>query len=51
VIYRALWYNIHALKTLRFIPLTFLAGIHGFPMFITYLLVIGAIAGTIRFFR
>jgi len=28
------------MKTLRFVPLTFVAGVHGFPMFISYFAVV-----------
>jgi hypothetical protein len=39
------------MKSLRFIPLTFIAGIHGFPMFVSYLAVVVAVVGISRWFR
>lgn len=31
------WYKGWSMKTLRFLPLTFIAGAHGFPIFVSYL--------------
>lgn len=39
------------MKSLRFIPLTFIAGAHGFPMFISYLAFVGAVFGISKIFR
>lgn len=38
-------------KSLRFIPLTFVAGVHGFPMFVSYLAVVIAVVGIARLVR
>jgi hypothetical protein len=39
------------MKTLRFVPLAFIAGVHGFPMFVSYLAVVVTILQVARFFR
>ena len=36
------------MRTLRFLPLTFLVGIHGFVMFVPYLLLCLALQATLR---
>jgi hypothetical protein len=47
----AKWYKPDDMKSLRFIPLTFIAGVHGFPMFVSYLAVVMAVMQVSRFFR
>jgi hypothetical protein len=42
---------VRLVKSLRFIPLTFIAGVHGFPMFVSYLAVVIAILGVSRLIR
>ena len=32
-----MWYKPRSVKTLRFMPLAFIAGAHGFPLFVSYL--------------
>jgi len=39
------------MKTLRFLPLAFIAGAHGFPMFVSYLMVLAAVVGLVKLFR
>jgi hypothetical protein len=39
------------MRTLKFMPLTFLAGVHGFPLFVSYLALVVAIVGVSRRFR
>jgi hypothetical protein len=39
------------MKSLRFVPLAFIAGVHGFPMFVSYLALVGAVVGVSRWFR
>jgi len=39
------------MKAIRFIPLTFLAGTQGFPLFVSYLLLVGAGLHIYRRFR
>src|SRR5438045_990475 len=41
-------YNRGAMKSLRFVPLTFVAGVHGFPMFVSYVAVVLAILTVAR---
>jgi hypothetical protein len=43
--------NAAAMKTLRFLPLAFIAGAHGFPMFVSYLAVLAAVVGVVKLFR
>lgn len=43
--------NAAAMKTLRFLPLAFIAGAHGFPMFVSYLMVLAAVVGVVKLFR
>jgi hypothetical protein len=47
----AKWYKPNDMKTLRFMPLTFVAGVHGFPMFVSYLAVVIAVLQVARFVR
>lgn len=39
------------MKTLRFLPLTFLAGAHGFPIFVSYLALVMTIVQIHRIVR
>jgi hypothetical protein len=39
------------MKSLRFVPLAFVAGVHGFPMFVSYVAVVMAVMGLLRRFR
>ncbi len=39
------------MRSLRFMPLAFVAGVHGFPMFVSYLAVVVAIMHVARRFR
>jgi hypothetical protein len=39
------------MKAMRYIPLTFLAGTQGFPLFVSYLLLLGAGMHFYRRFR
>ena len=39
------------MRTLRFVPLAFIAGVHGFPMFVSYLAVVVTVLHVVRFFR
>jgi hypothetical protein len=39
------------MKMLRFVPLTFVAGVHGFPMFVSYLAVVMTVMHVARRFR
>jgi hypothetical protein len=41
-------YNGLLMKTLRFMPLTFVAGVHGFPMFVSYVAVVIAVLHLVR---
>jgi hypothetical protein len=45
------WYKPNVMKSLRFMPLTFVAGVHGFPMFVSYLAVVIAVLQVARFVR
>jgi len=39
------------MKTIRFMPLAFVAGVHGFPMFVSYLAVVVTLTHVARYFR
>jgi len=39
------------MKTLRFVPLAFVAGVHGFPMFVSYLAVVVTLFQVSRLLR
>jgi hypothetical protein len=45
------WYKQRIMRCLRFMPLAFIAGVHGFPMFVSYLAVVAAILHVARRFR
>lgn len=45
------WYKHRSMKTLRFLPLTFIAGAHGFPIFVSYLALVMAIVQIHKAFR
>jgi hypothetical protein len=47
----AKWYKPNVMKSLRFMPLTFIAGAHGFPMFVSYLAVVIAVMQISRLVR
>jgi hypothetical protein len=40
-----------AMKSLRFVPLAFVAGVHGFPMFVSYLVVVVTAVHVARLFK
>ena len=42
------WYKFLQMRSLRFVPLTFLCGVHGFPMFVSYLALVVAIVHIAR---
>ena len=39
------------MKTLKYMPLTFIAGVHGFPMFVSYLAIVAAVMSISRRIR
>jgi hypothetical protein len=39
------------MKSLRFMPLAFIAGAHGFPMFVSYVAVVLTVIQVSRFFK
>jgi hypothetical protein len=45
------WYNAGPVKSVCFMPLAFVAGVHGFPMFVSYLAVVLAVVQVARLFR
>ena len=51
MVWDASWYKRVVMKMLRYMPLAFLAGVHGFPMFVSYLAVVAAIFEVARRFK
>jgi hypothetical protein len=39
------------MKSLRFVPLAFIAGVHGFPMFVSYVVLVVTAVQVARFFK
>lgn len=39
------------MKSLRFVPLAFVAGVHGFPMFVSYLAIVMTLVHFTRHYR
>src|SRR5437016_14648620 len=42
------WYNLGHMRTIRWVPLTFLAGAHGFAIFAPYLAIVLAVYHIVR---
>jgi hypothetical protein len=45
------WGYNHGMRTLRFMPLTYLAGLHGFLIFAPYVTLLVLVDHTVRYFR